>query len=261
MSGWLGAADLEAQRAPRLGDSGVTVGRRPGFIHVFGPYNSGTCLMFNYPHELTDVPMQYHDAFWKHSLPPFFRWGPGCEWAEEQGRPSSGLLSDRLLIAMVRNPYFWIASTLRHGYEIGFPDAVGGDADGRLRSTVSFLGQMFSSLAELWNSYYRAYERYLSHHRLVYVRLEDIVADPRGMVGQLARHHPIRSDLDVEAVVERLWSTPAKVRLEPCPAGAQAADAYRVGRVGGVLTAAQLELINADLDPDLMAWFGYPRVA
>ena len=255
------APELGPQLAPSLGDGPRRGTRPPDGVHVFGPWNSGTCLMFNYPHELTSARTTYHYAFWKHSLPPDWRSGPGCRWPETADGPSDELLESTLLIAMVRLPYFWIRSMLSQSYGLRFVGADTDDPAERLRCPVEVEHRRFPNLVHVWNAYYDAYRLFLEPYSARYVRLEDLVADPSRVVDDLGRHISLDDNADRDEIIDRISNTPAKVHgPTPCVAGGEAREKYQVSNVVDTFTADDLDFVNGHLDAELMARFGYPIV-
>ncbi len=230
-------------------------------LQVFGPFNSGTSLMFNYPYRLSSIDTGYHFGFWKHSLPPDWVWVPGCRWERSSGGPTTELLTSTLLIAMVRNPYFWIVSTALSGYDIWFLGPQRGGTTERLHCRVRFGGRTFANLAELWNAFYHSYAEHLEPLGARHVRLEDLVADPYDVVSALGNHIEIGDLAPRREQIEQIRSTPAKEHHpEVGRAGEAAARLYQVSNVRSMLDGDDLARINASLDARLMARFGYPIV-
>jgi hypothetical protein len=230
-------------------------------LQVIGPFNSGTSLMYSYPYLLGSIDTGYHYGFWKHSLPPDWVWVPGCRWDRSSGGPTPALLSSILLIAMVRNPYFWIVSTALSGYDVTFLGPSRGGSSERLHCRVRFGSREFANLAELWNAYYLAYAEHLDPFGARYVRLEDLVADPYSVVRALGNHIAIDDVVTQRDLIEQIRATPAKDHhREIGRAGEGAAQLYQVANVRRMLGATDLEQINSSLDEQLMTRFGYPRV-
>lgn len=253
------APGLDPLRVPQLGDIGVGPPDTVTTVQVLGPYNSGTCLMFNYPHRLTAARTRYHLLWWKHSLPPVYAWADGCLWDKADGGPPEGLLRTTLVVCMVRSPYFWLLSTARHNYEIRFEDGAETFSE-RLRSPVHFGRRRYDNLTAVWNEYYRAYRTHLEPTGAAFVRLEDLVEAPMTIVNALGHHLEILSSPRLEAEVARIAATPAKVHQGPCVAGEQARQRYRVDNVPRLISADDLALINEQIDHALLAAFGYPIV-
>lgn len=254
------APGLGRPTVPQLGDQGVGPRSEVTTLQVLGPFNSGTCLMFNYPHHLSAVRTRYHLLCWKHSLPPDFRWVEGCLWDRAADGPPEELLRQTLVVCMVRSPYFWLLSTARQNYEISFEGGAETVSE-RLRCPVRFGGRRYESLSEIWNAYYRAYVSHLVPAGAVFVRLEDLVEAPMAIVDALSRHVEITvSPPRLQAEVARIAATPAKIHEEPCVAGEEARQLYQIHNVRRLMSAADLALVNTQLDHDLLAAFGYPVV-
>ncbi len=231
-------------------------------LQVAGPFNSGTSLMFNYAYRLSSIDTGYHYGFWKHSFPPDWVWVPGCRWERSSGGPTTEFLASTLLIAMVRNPYFWIVSTALSGYDIWFLGPQRGGSTERLHCRVRFGGRAFANLAELWNAYYHSCAEHLEPLGARYVRLEDLVADPYAVVNALGKHIEIDDFARRADQIEQIRATPAKEHHpEVGRAGDVAARLYQVSNVRAMLDADDLQRINASLDAGLMARFGYPIVS
>jgi len=226
-------------------------------VQVLGPFNSGTCLMFNYIHRLFRVHTTYNRRFWKHSLPPEYR----------RFSPQNLLLSfpadaatfaNTTFIVMVRNPYFWLASTARRPYLLRFPRGVE-TAERRLASTVCFFGREFGHLVDVWSAYYRAYRHELTRRaEVIYVRLEDLVEDPHGQLNRLRQRLPGRCDVDWNAIVRTTFEQPAKAHGEPCTGGDEARRIYQAHRISETLGDDTLASVRSRIDEDLMRHFGYP---
>jgi len=254
------APGLGPLRVPQLGDAGVGPRDPVTAVQVFGPFNSGTCLMFNYPHHLTAARTHYHLLGWKHSLPPVYQWHPRCPWEETAGGPSAALLYATLVVCMVRSPYFWLLSTARRNYRIRFENRASTFSE-RLRSPVELDGRRYDNLTAVWNAYYRAYRTHLEPTGAAFVRLEDLVEAPIAIVRALGRHVEVLSSPQLEVEVARIAATPAKDHEGPCVAGKEARRLYRMDNVRALISAADVELINRQIDHTLLAAFGYPVVA
>jgi hypothetical protein len=254
------APGLAPLRVSQLGDHGVGPRDPVKSVQVFGPFNSGTCLMFNYPHHLTPARSRYNGLGWKHSVPPDYRWHPRCLWERDAGGPPAELLHNTLIVCMVRSPYFWLLSTARRDYLIRFEDGASTFSE-RLRCAVELDGRRYDDLVAVWNAYYRAYRTYLEPTGAAFVRLEDLVEAPMAIVRALGRHLEIMPSPGLEVEVARIASTPAKDHYGPCVAGEEARRLYRMENVRGVISAADLEHIDERIDQTLLAAFGYPRVA
>ena len=110
---------------------------------------------------------------------------------------------------MVRRPYFWLLSTCRRPYGISFLE--GGDGLGeKIRGRVRFSDLSFESLVDLWNAYYRAYEMHLEPYRVVYVRLEDLVNDPKSVVLELQDYATPIPGVDLDQLIPEIAEAPAK---------------------------------------------------
>lgn len=253
------APGLGPMQVPQLGDAGVGPPDRITAVQVFGPYNSGTCLMFNYPHHLTELRTRHHLLAWKHSLPPVFKWDQACAWKQKEGGPPEALLRATLVVCMVRSPYFWLLSTAAQSYGIRFENEVATFSE-RLRCPVRLQGRRYENLTAIWNAYYGSYRTYLEPAGAAFVRLEDLVEAPMAIVSALGRHVQISSS-GVEEEVARIAATPAKRHNGPCVAGEEARQLYRVDNVANLISAADLALINQQIDHSLLAAFGYPVVA
>jgi hypothetical protein len=253
------APGLGPLRAPQLGEVGVGPRDPIAAVQVFGPFNSGTCLLFNYAHHLTAARTLYNLLGWKHSLPPAYEWHPRCLWEKADGGPPAALLHATLIVCMVRAPYFWLLSTARRSYRIRFENQASTFSE-RLRSAVELDGHRYDNLTALWNAYYRAYRAHLAPGGAAFVRLEDLVESPMSIVRALGRHLEIRSSSGIEAEVARIAATPAKVHEAPCVAGEEARRLYRMDNVRRLIAAADLDLIQEQIDHTLLAAFGYPAV-
>jgi len=244
---------------PQLGDDGVGPPDPITAVQVLGPFNSGTCLMFNYPHHLTQARTRYHLLGWKHSLLPVYTWADGCLWKKADGGPSEELLRATLVVCMVRSPYFWLLSTTRQNYQIRFEDGAATFSE-RIRCAVQFNGRRFDNLTAIWNAYYHAYRTHIEPTGAAFVRLEDLVEEPMTIVRALGRHLEIMPSPQLEQEVERIAATPAKIHQGPCLAGEQARQHYRIANIPTLVAAADLALINQQVDCALLAAFGYPLV-
>ncbi len=230
-------------------------------VQVLGPYNSGTNLMFAYQRRLFDLPAAVHRLFGKHSLPPHYRWGgPGCLWSPGAPMPLKKISATTLLICMVRRPYFWALSTSRRSYGIAFLDRRRTFAD-RIRSRVRFQEVTYPNLIAVWNAYYRAYQRHLEPHQVLYVRLEDLVEEPHRLLASLGRHLPQQTGIDLDRVIEEVAGTPAKRHGGDCVFGEAAKQEYRAEMVARRIEAEDLTWINQHLDHEIRQRFAYPRAA
>ena len=254
------APGLDEPTVPRLGDDGVGPPAAVTAVQVLGPFNSGTCLMFNYCHQLTAARTQYHLLEWKHSLPPAYTWDEDCPWDEEDGGPPDELLRATLVVIMVRSPYFWARSTARQGYHLRFEDGAVTFSE-RLRSPVFFGDRRYDSLVAVWNAYYRAYRTHREPTSAAFVRLEDLVEHPMEIVRGLGHHLDLVSSPRLEQEVAQIAATPAKAHVQgPCVDRDQARRLYRFDGIERLISPADLTLMGEQLDPDLMADFGYPIV-
>jgi hypothetical protein len=253
------APGLDRLRVPQLGDSGVGPPDAITAVQVLGPYNSGTCLMFNYSHHLTTARTRYHLLGWKHSLPPLYAWHDGCLWSEADGGPPEELLRATLVVCMVRCPYFWLLSTAQRSYQIRFEDGATTFSE-RLRCPVYFSGRQYDNLTAVWNAYYRAYLTHLEPAGAAFVRLEDLVEAPMTIVRALGQHLKLLSSPRLEEEVTRIAATPAKIHQGPCVHGEQARQRYRVDNIQRLISSVDLALIREQIDHTLMAALGYPIV-
>ena len=160
---------------------------------------------------------------------------------------------------MVRNPYFWLSSMVRKPYAVQFPPGAE-TRDQRLAAPVRFFDRDFDHLLHLWSSYYRAYRNRLGRRaEVIYVRLEDLVADPHAQLDRLQRFAR-RPDVDWDGTVRATFEAPAKRHREPCVGGYEARRRYTAARVAEELGANNLGSVNGRIDRDLMERLGYPVV-
>jgi hypothetical protein len=216
--------------------------------------------MFNYVERVTGAQTRFHLLCWKHSLPPVYRWHEGCWWDEVDAGPPEEVLRTSLVIVMVRSPYFWLLSTAQKGYDIRFEDGAVTFSE-RLRCPVHFGRRRFDSLVAVWNAYYQAYRAHLEPSGAAFVRLEDLVEDPMGMVKALGSHLELMTSPRLDDEVTRIAATPAKVHQDaPCTSGEEARRVYRVENIERLIPLDDLTLIGEQLDPELMEALGYPIV-
>jgi len=230
-------------------------------VQIFGPFNSGTCLVFQYLQTVFDIKVDYHTLFWKHSLPPRFR-GMSDNRRCDIPPPPPEVFDRTLFVCMVRLPYFWILSTLRNPYRIVYMVEKGGDTNARLRSPIRFEDRLFANSAQLWNEYYRAYQAHIvPRAAVVFVRLEDLVQTPETVLSELGQRLRFRKDVDLQRAIAEISNRPARVHSgEPCVYGEQARREYVPERIPRYFTAHDLALINHQLDASLMSTYAYPLV-
>jgi hypothetical protein len=231
-------------------------------IQILGPFNSGTCLVFQYVRALFHVRVQYHTFVWKHSLPPRYRARPASGEKALPFEPPQEVFEGTLFLCMVRLPYFWILSTLRQPYgTLGLRGM--GDASAALRSPIRFEGRTFANIAALWNAYYDAYREHVVPRAAVeFVRLEDLVQAPERTLQGLGRHLRRREGVDLRRTIAEISNRPAKRDAgRPCVYGEEARREYVPERVPGRFAAHDLDFLNRQLDPELMRAFGYPFVS
>jgi len=231
-------------------------------LQVLGPFNSGTRLMFNYQQAQFEAEADYHTCFWKHSIPPRYREAVDRR-TEQILTPSDELFESTLFICMLRLPYFWLLATLRKSYrEMRFRDA-GIDVGSRLRSPVEFEGRTYPNLTCLWNAYYRAYLEHLVGRRasVRFVRLEDLVQRPQGVLLGLRDFLRPRPGADLEETIRMISNKPAKIHGGPCVYGDEAERLYVPENVPRYLSWADIEYIDQHLDHGLMEAFGYPLLS
>ncbi len=243
----------------------ATHARSPGaadrfdYIQILGPFNSGTCLVFNYQKALFQVRCSYHTWVWKHSLPP--RWQRHGNHLREDVGPGDPDWERTLFLCMVRMPYFWILSMLRRRYGVAIRVGAGAGLDAKIRAPVRFDRRHYSNFAALWNAYYRACRDHLEPRgALHFLRLEDLVQTPADALARLGERLPGRPDADLAAAIAEISNRPAKQHGGDCVYGEEARREYVPERVPRWFEAEDLAFLNRQLDPELMAFFGYPFV-
>ncbi len=256
------AGSLPRQYGPAMDSTGPLPALRRNTLEaqVLGPFNSGTNLMFVYHRNLFAVPIRFHTFFWKHSLPPDFLPAPKSRLTPELDVPIGRLMKAARFVCMVRSPYFWIHSTLKHPYTLRFLDRRSTRLDS-LTSRIEFHGDVHANLSVLRNAYYRAYLEELPALRTRFVRLEDLVADPSSTLATVGEGLERKKGVDEAATIDSIHQRPAKRHGgEACVFGDDARALYVPERVGEFFDAEEIAAINAGLDRGLMKRFGYPVI-
>ena len=219
---------------------------------VLGPFSSGTVLMNSYVHRLFRNFKPERFAYWKHSLPPRYLANNGGQFVEVPTAEFAGVL----FVCMVRSPYFWLTAASRRPYNLRF-HARSFDIGHRLRSPVYLKDRLFTNLVEVWNSYYRSYALHLEPlGRVIYVRLEDLVRNPRGAIRLLETMLERKPGSNEEAFIDSVSNAPRK---SDNAYGETWADRNRLDFVKQTLRSEDLSFINQQLDPQLMKKFSYPH--
>ena len=219
---------------------------------VLGPFSSGTTLMYSYVHRLFQNFNLDRFRYWKHSIPPRYLGNFSGQFVEIPTAEFAGVL----FVCMVRSPYFWLTATTRRHYNFRF-HVRSFDMGHRLRSPVYLRDRLFTNLVEVWNSYYRSYALHLEPlGNVIYVRLEDLVRNPRDAIRLLETKLERRPGSDEEAFIDSVSTKPRK----PDNAyGETWEEKNRLEFVTRTLRHAVLSFINQQLDPKLMEKFSYPR--
>jgi hypothetical protein len=221
---------------------------------VVGPFNSGTRLMNRYLVELFDNVATGEGAFWKHSLPPHYyadERAPGPLEDLEQAFPGM------IFLAMVRSPYYWVASTCRRSYSLQFEERAV-DLGRRLRSAVSLKQQRHANLMHLWNSYYRRYAECLEPgNRVRYVRLEDLVRNPLETLRELGRQIECEPRSDVQEVIDQVSPIPSQ---RGNTYGVAWEEKNRPEHLLRTIRSSDLSYITQFLDGDLLRKFDYSPI-
>jgi hypothetical protein len=161
---------------------------------------------------------------------------------------------ETLFVCIVRDPYYWAGAIFRQSYNFYIPPP-------KVRET--FLTErvfpnmrdnvdrgFLDSPIDYWNLKVGSYLACAGLPNLRIVRYEDVIADPRGFVAALAGLGlTVRDDV---ALVERAAKKKDVATFEDYVAKARAFDPH------AVFSRAEIEAINAALDPGLCATFGYP---
>jgi len=219
---------------------------------VLGPINTGTSLMQSYVDQLFRSSRPHRFVVYKHSLPPRFRRNTGEEiFADGSTDEFPGVL----FVCMVRSPYFWLPATSRRPYSLRFH--VGSfDVGQRLRSPAYFRDELFTNLVEVWNNYYRRYALYPEPlGSVIYVRLEDLVRNPRDTIRLLHEKLERKPGSDAEAFIDSVSRAPSKSHNAY---GEVWEERNSLDFVTRTLRHADLSFINQQLDPLLMKKFAYP---
>ena len=218
---------------------------------VLGPFNSGTALMNSYLRRLYQNSKPGLFAYWKHSLPPSYHRNADSKIISDG---SVGEFPGVLFVCMVRSPYFWLPATSRRHYNLRF-QASSFDVGQRLRSPVFFLEDMFTNLVDIWNRYYRRYAQHLEPlGRVIYVRLEDLVRNPRATIEVLDEKLQRKPGSETQATIDSLAEAPRKTDNSY---GDIWEERNRLDYATQTLRNEDLSYINQQLDPLLMTKFGY----
>lgn len=227
------------------------------YCQVLGPFNTGTNLMSRYLNRLYFHAAPVDGKVWKHSvLPRFLNLQGGA------GQPDIDLRDElasvpTLYICMVRLPYFWLLSTLRRKYSLQLRTREI-DLAARLRSQVRLRGQVFANPVQLWNQYYRQYERHRGlNSQFVYVRLEDLVLQPEQTLNNLQDVLKRKPGADIRKVIRGVSSVPS---VAGNTYGTEWKEKYRVANINRMIASTDLGFINSQLDLDLLKSFNYPQV-
>jgi hypothetical protein len=231
--------------------------RKIDHCHVMGPFNSGTTLMFRYQRRLYDVIGEAHDAFWKHSMPPDYESTKFTRWETGTKMPVRQIMSDTLFICMVRLPYFWLASTSRSPYGIGFTGRHKSFSH-KIRCPVTLRNRRYSNLVTFWNHYYsRVHEHIETKGQLRYVRLDHLVNHPERTLEDLKSLMDPKPGVSMDEVIEQISNRPSKKHNSY---GREAKEKYRIENVAKMISGQDLDFINSQLDAGLMKKFGFPFV-
>ena len=219
---------------------------------VLGPFNTGTALMHAYVKQLFQNFRPDRFPYWKHSLPPSYQRNSDNQVVADG---STGEFPGVLFVCMVRSPYFWLPATSRRHYNLNF-HVHSFDMGQRLRSPVYFNGELFTNLVKVWNGFYRQYAAHLEPlGRVIYIRLEDLVKNPRDTLQVLETKLERKHGSDTQASIDLVTRAPRKVDNA---FGETWEEKNRLDFVTRTLRSADLSFINQQLDPLLMKKFGYP---
>jgi hypothetical protein len=198
---------------------------------VFGERHTGTNAISAFISLNFDTRLPYYEFLgWKHRRAPKKK-----EWSKYD-------CSRTLFVYTVRNPYTWLKAMHRLPYYYHQPQI----AKLRFRDFLLHSVEDYENYIQMWNKKYRSYIKMSRQvpHALI-IRMEDFLADQ-------------------EAVYERLQ------KVLPAKGAFQRYDKYAHGQgveqdAGKLQSATELPpvpdetyaLINRELDPKLMKYFGY----